>query len=423
MTSIIALGCSVQGPSGHSEKLVASRGLCTKHYQKLYDLGALPPILPRECAACGETFDPPHGRSKYCSRECKKRADAARGRAKYDPVKGHEAYLRNVASGKEQAKYQRRVARLDAANPDRPRYERHDPICSLLGCDLPHRAKGLCHKHYRQEACGRSACRICGEPFGLNDVPRGRWKYCQSCLRDNPSYHRRQEAIRRGDRIDARTLGDRDGWTCGICGEPVDPAIPYQNRMGRTIDHIVPIAHGGEHTWENVQLAHRSCNSQKSTRLDGEWELRDIPTSMEWALEQLVGKVRPVKPPKPKADPEGTRAKLSAAARARWADPEYKEHMRKALTGRKHSEETRAKMRGTRGPRPLSESAKARLQDPVYQQRRQAAQLGWERSSDEAKARFREHGIRGAHVRLHVNRGIVDVNCELCVPENELLLL
>ena len=31
-----------------------------------------------------------------------------------------------------------------------------------------------------------------------------------------------------------------------------------------TVDHILPLAKGGTHTWDNVQLAHWSCNSDKS---------------------------------------------------------------------------------------------------------------------------------------------------------------
>ena len=36
-----------------------------------------------------------------------------------------------------------------------------------------------------------------------------------------------------------------------------------------TIDHVVPLSKGGEHSWENVVLACRSCNSRKGTKLLG----------------------------------------------------------------------------------------------------------------------------------------------------------
>lgn len=38
---------------------------------------------------------------------------------------------------------------------------------------------------------------------------------------------------------------------------------------GGTIDHIVPLSVGGEHSMSNCQLAHRICNSLKGTADDG----------------------------------------------------------------------------------------------------------------------------------------------------------
>lgn len=47
----------------------------------------------------------------------------------------------------------------------------------------------------------------------------------------------------------------RDRGRCGICGKPI---------MGDLeIDHIVPLAKGGTHEPDNVQLAHRRCNRKK----------------------------------------------------------------------------------------------------------------------------------------------------------------
>ena len=35
------------------------------------------------------------------------------------------------------------------------------------------------------------------------------------------------------------------------------------NALGATVDHLVPIAAGGLHTWDNVALAHRRCNLKR----------------------------------------------------------------------------------------------------------------------------------------------------------------
>jgi 5-methylcytosine-specific restriction endonuclease McrA len=62
---------------------------------------------------------------------------------------------------------------------------------------------------------------------------------------------------------------ERDDGVCGICGEDVDPTF-------FDIDHVIPLARGGEHSYRNVQVAHRRCNARKGARL-----LDAFPTSLE----------------------------------------------------------------------------------------------------------------------------------------------
>lgn len=51
----------------------------------------------------------------------------------------------------------------------------------------------------------------------------------------------------------------RNGYLCGICGEFVRPE-------DLSIDHIVPVAIGGTDLLDNLQVAHRVCNSRKGCR-------------------------------------------------------------------------------------------------------------------------------------------------------------
>jgi hypothetical protein len=55
-------------------------------------------------------------------------------------------------------------------------------------------------------------------------------------------------------------LYERDGWTCQLCGDPVDPESTTGN-WAPTLDHIIPRSHGGDHSDGNLRLAHRWCNS------------------------------------------------------------------------------------------------------------------------------------------------------------------
>lgn len=55
---------------------------------------------------------------------------------------------------------------------------------------------------------------------------------------------------------------------CGICGKPVDPSYKFPHPLSRTIDHIIPVAKGGHPSdIDNLQLAHFTCNRQKSDKL------------------------------------------------------------------------------------------------------------------------------------------------------------
>lgn len=53
---------------------------------------------------------------------------------------------------------------------------------------------------------------------------------------------------------------ERDDGVCGICGCDVNPFDFH-------VDHIVPLALGGEHSYANAQTAHPLCNLRKGMRL------------------------------------------------------------------------------------------------------------------------------------------------------------
>jgi 5-methylcytosine-specific restriction endonuclease McrA len=92
--------------------------------------------------------------------------------------------------------------------------------------------------------------------------------------RRNADYRRR---ARKKDAFVAnvyrREIWERDGFTCQLCGDPLDmdavghnPAVEPYNPLAPTIDHIIPLAAGGTHEPANVQSAHFICNSVKGDR-------------------------------------------------------------------------------------------------------------------------------------------------------------
>lgn len=67
--------------------------------------------------------------------------------------------------------------------------------------------------------------------------------------------------------ISRSEICERDGWICGICGEPV-PEVAYPDPLSPSIDHIIPLDKGGLHEPKNVQLAHLRCNLRKGTKVE-----------------------------------------------------------------------------------------------------------------------------------------------------------
>lgn len=77
---------------------------------------------------------------------------------------------------------------------------------------------------------------------------------------------------------------------CGICGKPVNKKLEYPDPMSAVIDHIIPVSKGGHPSAiENLQLAHWSCNRQKSDKLFNSVQEepkvignRNLPQSTNW---------------------------------------------------------------------------------------------------------------------------------------------
>jgi 5-methylcytosine-specific restriction endonuclease McrA len=83
--------------------------------------------------------------------------------------------------------------------------------------------------------------------------------------------------------------------TCGICGKPVDKSLKYPDPMSAVIDHIIPVngpggLKGHPSDLSNLQLAHFSCNRQKSNKLFKNKEVfepvvignRNLPQTISW---------------------------------------------------------------------------------------------------------------------------------------------
>jgi 5-methylcytosine-specific restriction endonuclease McrA len=74
----------------------------------------------------------------------------------------------------------------------------------------------------------------------------------QRCT-DRENARRAQKLAQYVEHVDRLVVLERDDGVCGICSLDVDP-------LSFHVDHVVPLARGGEHSYANTQIAHPVCN-------------------------------------------------------------------------------------------------------------------------------------------------------------------
>lgn len=77
----------------------------------------------------------------------------------------------------------------------------------------------------------------------------------------------------------------RDAFTCQYCGNPFEA-------RHLTFDHVIPRAHGGRSTWENVVAACSPCNHRKGSKLPHEIGMFPINKPVAPSSWDLHGKGR-----------------------------------------------------------------------------------------------------------------------------------
>lgn len=266
------------------------------------------------CSRCARQFKRPPGvKNKCCSPECRAAASAY-GRAKGRTVRGYgeRPVLAKVCLGCGKTFSRKVLTNLGARDAGK--------YCSR-GCAFATRANEASRKavakaktehQARQEERGRrmaasaaakeqriaarvTRCQVCQAV--IVPLPMGpRRRFCSvACQKASPQWRAHNAEARRKrrrlhghdkDRHRARRAGvayrpinrgklfERDGWRCQLCGCSTPRRLRgKQVDRAPELDHIVPLALGGTHTWDNVQCACRRCNGRKGARVLGQQRL------------------------------------------------------------------------------------------------------------------------------------------------------
>lgn len=214
---------------------------------------------PREgrCSICGKLFVTGRSLQSTCgNRRCKKKAALSR----HCPgcQKDFRSWNRHQVYCSRQCAHPRNMVPCPRCGTPFWPWKGGDHPRKFCGCPIP--------KADKPEVPTR-ACLWCNRPFTPRSNDR-RIQWCSKVCRNRYQSKKRKLRLRglAPTPISVAKIWTRDRGRCGLCHRPVSRRHRYPHPFSATLDHIVPITLGGEHSETNVQLAHARCNIAKNNR-------------------------------------------------------------------------------------------------------------------------------------------------------------
>lgn len=223
------------------------------------------------CPQCGLWFERPRPEQVFCSKKCSAIHQA-------EQTLPERSILREAAEQRGQQERMQKIFKRTKLAPCPDCGRNFNPF--IRSGQGRKRCSPCTKEHARQRRLAgyiprpkvAKDCRLCGKSFASS---RPKAKYCSHrCSRKAEVKKRwaafkvwereRRRLISSGELIDPIDIFERDGWVCQLCHKKVkrDAAAPHP--LAPTMDHIVPVADGGEHVEANVQCAHFICNCRRS---------------------------------------------------------------------------------------------------------------------------------------------------------------
>lgn len=218
-------------------------------------------LVDRVCPTCGQTYQTTelefrNGKKNYCSDDCK------------PPVRYEEV----------EVTCQRCHIQFMAYPQTKWCEECRDEVAREY-------SRANWRRYYKRPTYGMRKCAHCNREFmpdhgaqiyhNKRCAERAHKNNEGAKKRQRKYMQRRNEWTRKppgSERVYRARIFERDNWTCQLCGSKVDKRLKWPHPKSATIDHILPLANGGQHVPENCQLAHFICNSTRSNT--GEAQLR-----------------------------------------------------------------------------------------------------------------------------------------------------
>ena len=173
-------------------------------------------------------------------------------------------------------------------------------FCDKSDCNEKHYGKGLCCKHYRKyyrEKYPEYYKNYCKqhEKELKKKIKESSKKYRESHKKYMSDYQKKYRKTLKGkanisayhhnrrmltkdltkeivQKVYADNIKKYGILTCYLCGKPI---VFGDERLRDSLDHSTPVTREGSNNYENLGIAHLTCNLQKHTMTLNEWRERD----------------------------------------------------------------------------------------------------------------------------------------------------
>lgn len=224
------------------------------------------------CDHCGNEFETTMFTStqRFCSRSCSAAGNAASRRVYPSKEEAKRAlYARQKAKRLEaRVKVECEVCLSPFTAHKDTKKRTCSPECSAKRSSMMYKMKAAAAKM----AAPPKICKMCGVQIGQDEGARGRHKFCSvECANKNDRLkyggNNRRRARRHGvpyEPVNKIKVFDRDAWRCQMCGVKTPKKLMGSfDDKAPELDHRIPMAMGGPHSYDNVQCSCRKCNLAK----------------------------------------------------------------------------------------------------------------------------------------------------------------